>query len=39
MTSYDDGSFDLYICPECKEEYTDFEEMIDCYKSHFPIKE
>lgn len=26
---------ELYICYECKEEYSTFEDMFDCYKSHF----
>jgi hypothetical protein len=33
MSSYDDGSFDIYRCPECTEEYTEFEEMMACWKS------
>lgn len=26
---------DIYICPECKEEYDDFDDMKTCYKDHF----
>lgn len=39
MCSYDDGSFDLYICPECKEEYTVFEDMMLCWKDCLDYKE
>jgi hypothetical protein len=38
MATYDDGSFDLYICPIFNEEYTIFEDMKDCYKDHFKDK-
>ena len=33
MSNYDDGSFDVYICPVCQEEYDDFRDMMICYKS------
>ncbi len=26
---------DLFICPECQEEYSVFEDVFDCYKEHF----
>jgi hypothetical protein len=35
----DDGSINLYICPECKEEYTVFEDMIECWKDDLDCKE
>jgi len=33
MSIYADGSFESYICTECKEEYDDFRDMIRCYKN------
>lgn len=31
----EDGSVNLYICPQCKEEYTVFEDMMECWKEHY----
>ena len=25
---------DIFTCPECKEEYVDFDDMMVCYKEH-----
>jgi hypothetical protein len=32
LANYDDGSFDIYTCPVCTEEYTEFEDMMACWK-------
>lgn len=39
MEKNEDGSFNIYICPECKEEYYEFEEMVECWKSDKQYKE
>lgn len=33
--NYNDNSIDIYTCPECNEEYTDFQDMMACYKDHY----